>query len=156
MSRELSVQDIHDILHGLKLFAEGERLLIVGADGDAATCTPVHNVIRLGRVASANDICETTRVDVSVVVDQIEHMSKDDGAHLLSRLRDLVSNRVLLVLGGNEWAADELLAIGYQEIGSISEGKRCYLFDPDLFYQPRAWNNASGYANPENYGKFRW
>jgi len=156
MGAKLSIEDIHATLRELNLIADGERLLIVGTCDGESDLASSHDVVRLGRVRGPNDICDTTRADISVVIDQLEHMSKDDGTHLLSRLRDLISHRVLLLLRGDAWTPDELLAIGYQEVNHTSDNGRYYLFDPDLYYQPRAWNNASGWANPDNFGKYRW
>ena len=150
------VELIRELLQALKLFTSGQQMLIVGAAGDDGESAQAHDAITLGMVDSASDIPEEIRVDVSVVVNQIEHMSKNDGAQLLSRLRDLISHRTLLILRGADWATDELLALGYQEIKRPSGDERYFLFDPDQFYQPRAWNNASGWAHPENFGKFRW
>jgi hypothetical protein len=148
--------DIEDLLQEHKLFTMGQRMLVIGAAGSDGAFAEMHDVIRLDSVGSAGDISEDIRVDVSVVVGQIEHMSKDDGAHLLSCLRDIISQRVLLVLQGDDWASDELLALGYQEIKCRSGDGRYFLFDADQFHQPRKWNNASHWANPKNFGKYRW
>ena len=109
---------------------------------------------------SANELSGEVRVNIAVVVGQLERMSKHDGTHLLSRLRDLISQRVLLVLRGADWPSDDLLALGYLQIKSknkrSSSDERLFLFDPDQFHEPRIWNNTTNWANPENFNRYRW
>ena len=132
------------------------QLLVIGAVATADES----GVMSLDSVESADDVCGEIRVDMAVIVGQLECMSKDDGAHLLSRLRDLISQRVLLVLNGDNWPSDELLALGYMQIRPqkkrSSEDERLFLYDPDQFNEPRIWNNTTNWANPENFNKYRW
>jgi hypothetical protein len=64
--------------------------------------------------------------------------------------------KVLLLDTGAAWSPDELRSLGYLEVKCAQAGGRCYLFDPDVFDQPREWNNPSDWANPENFRKYRW
>ena len=83
-------------------------------------------------------------------------MSRTGAEQLLSRLRDVHCDRVLLLDRGSHWTPDSLRPLGFLELVCPSLDGRCYLYDPDLFSQPREWNNADDWANPENFRKYRW
>jgi hypothetical protein len=160
MNRQFSPGYIGTLLHELELVEPGQRVLIVGAIDEDQSFLHDQNFIQIGRVGSAAEISDEIRVDIAVVVDQIECMSKTDGMHLLSKLRDLTSTRVLLLLSCDSWTSGELLALGFQErqhqAKRPSNDGRLYLFDPDDFHESRDWNNTANWANPENFNKFRW
>jgi Family of unknown function (DUF6231) len=107
-------------------------------------------------IASSAEIGARTRTDLAVVVDQLEHMPHEEAVVLLARLRDIHSQRVLLLLDDGGWDREELRALGYLQFRRRAAGKSVYLFDPDLFHEPREWNNPANWANPDNFGKFRW
>ncbi len=114
------------------------------------------SVTWLCHVHSAEDVVAVERADLSIVFDQLEHMQKDDGVHLISRLRDRHSKRVLLHCAVQVHSKQELMALGFIEQKHSSSDGRIFLFDPDLFFQRRDWNSPDKWANPENFKKYRW
>jgi hypothetical protein len=165
MTLTTSVNDIFDLVQDLGLAAVDQQMLIIGSVTSDTNKIESTNVVQLGQVASASDIDGKLRVDLVVVADQIEHMTRESGTHLLSRLRDLVGRRVLLIVRGDAWAADELLALGYQQVSLLQAEQneerpsidgRYFLHDPKRFHEPREWNNSSDWANPQNFNKYRW
>ena len=160
MSKQFSLDQIDELLRQLELVESEQRVLVVGAVIENQDLPRNHDIIQIGRVGSASEISDEIRVDIAVVVDQVECMSKTDGMHLLSKLRDLTSNRVLLLLYSDDWTSGELLALGFQEIQQQAKRPsidgRLYLFDPNDFHESREWNNTANWANPENFNKFRW
>ncbi len=98
----------------------------------------------------------TLRVQLGIVRAPLDLMARKDAEQLLSRLRDVHCEKVLLVAAGGEWTADELRSLGYLEMQHPAGAGSCYVFDPDLFNEPREWNNARNWANPENFRKYRW
>lgn len=110
----------------------------------------------LCHVHSVEDVVAVERADLSIVFDQLEHMKKEEGVHLLSRLRDQHSNRVLLHCSDQKHSVQELLALGFIEQQRPSSDGRIFLFDPELFFQRRDWNTPDKWANPENFKKYRW
>jgi len=131
-------------------------LLVVGGEIGATVSGCDVDVLELGRLESADDIPDSARADLAIVADQLEHMSKHDGAHVLARLRDIHCSRVVLILAHDAWDNKELLALGFMQAESPSTNGRVYIFDPDKFHEPREWNNPSDWANPENFDKYRW
>ena len=160
MSQVCSLRAIEELLQQLDKIESDKRVLIIGALGDDRGTSKNHEIIQIGCITSAAEVDNEIRADIAVVVNQLESMSKSDGTHLLSKLRDLISNRVLLLFRGDGWTSGELLALGYQQIQQKekrpSKDGRCYLYDPNYFHEPREWNNKANWANPENFNKYRW
>lgn len=74
-----------------------------------------------------------------------------DDVAALSRMRDLLCRRVLL--STSQWQPNDLRALGFI---ALEDNEAMFIYDPDLIEQPREWNNASNWANPENFSRFRW
>ena len=92
------------------------------------------------------------RAELGIVVfpDQVATLAV--ASPLLSRLRDIHCEKLIIVLAGNTWLANELLALGFVS----SASNQWYVFDPDINNSPREWNNPKNWANPENFNKYRW
>jgi hypothetical protein len=102
------------------------------------------------------DLPATLTAQLGIVFAPLDHLQRASAEQLLSRLRDVHCERVLLLDTRSGWSPDELLSLGYLELKRPSIDWRCYLYDPDLFNQPREWNNPGDWANPENFRKYRW
>lgn len=144
------------MLRELDLAGEHTSLLLVGAEEHAADLSGFGEIVVAGRVSNALELEVDMRPDLAIVIDQVEEMPREEAAHLLSRLRDVLCDRVLLVLRDERWRRTELLALGFLELGGTSCERRLYIFDPALFNEPRDWNNPSDWANPENFDRYRW
>lgn len=107
-------------------------------------------------LSGPGELPTSLRVQLGIVRAPLDFMTRKDAEQLLSRLRDVHCEKVLLVDSGNAWTPDELRSLGYLQMRGPSKEAPCYLFDPDLFNEPRDWNNASNWANPENFRKYRW
>ena len=145
---------IASILHDLGLVSGDTSLLTIGiADIDV----PDAEVIKAYDALSGPDeLPKTLRVALGLVVSPLDFMPRRHAEQLLSRLRDVHCEKVVLVDTNGAWTPEELRPLGYLEAGQPASGLRCYLFDPDAFNQPREWNNPSDWANPENFRKYRW
>lgn len=110
----------------------------------------------LGDIQSAASLGAIERADLGLVFDQVEHMQKEEGVHLLSRLRDHHCRRTLLHCAGRVYSNQELLALGFIEQKCPSHGGHFFLFDPDIFFERREWNTPGKWANPQNFKKNRW
>ncbi len=110
----------------------------------------------LDDVNTADDLATDLKADVVAVVGQLESMDQADARHLLARLRDVHARRVVVWLETDCWSNADLRALGYLNKKRPSGDGRLFVYDPDLFNEPREWNNASDWANPENFGKYRW
>jgi len=139
---------------------EGKRLLVISRSERPLTpeqYLPAGASLEwLSDVQLADDMRAIDRVDLSVVFDQLEHMKKTEGVHLLSRLRDHYCNRVLLHCTDQVYSNRELLALGFIEQKRPSSSGSFFLFDPDIFFEQRDWNTPDKWAHPENFKKIRW
>ena len=123
-----------------------ESLLILGAIGPA----PAHGHV-VGVFSLEDELPdEGVRAELAVV-------SGASSRHtaLLSRLRDVYCRKVVLLNAAEDWSTNELRALGFQP-QSVAGFERVFFYDPDLDKPPRDWNNASNWANPENFDKYRW
>ena len=77
-------------------------------------------------------------------------------AQVLGRLRDRHARRVLVEDVNASLSARELLALGFVGGTGDEPSGRLYLHDPEDFFPKRDWNTAENWANPENFGKYRW
>jgi hypothetical protein len=107
-------------------------------------------------VSGPSDLPRPLRAQLGIVVTPLDYMPRTSAEQLLSRLRDVHCEKVLLVDTRPGWSPDVLRSLGYLEVKRPSNAGRCYLFDPDMFNQPREWNTSTDWANPENFRKYRW
>ena len=84
--------------------------MLVGAEEHAADLSGFGEVLVAGRVSDVREISIDRRPDLAIVIDQVEEMPREEAAHLLSRLRDILCDRVLLILRDERWRRTELLA----------------------------------------------
>lgn len=145
---------IASLLDDLGLVARGVSLVTIGT---ADFRLPGANIVEaFEALTGPGDLPETLKVTLGVVVAPLDFMTRRSAEQLLSRLRDVHCEKVLLVDTSGEWKPAELRPLGYLEAGQSPAGICCYLFDPDAFNRPREWNNPSDWANPENFRKYRW
>jgi hypothetical protein len=107
-------------------------------------------------LSGPGDLPRPLRAQLGIVVTPLEYMPRSKAEQLLSRLRDVHCEKVLLLDTESGWSPDILRSLGYLEVKRPSARGRCYMFDPDIFNQPREWNNSTDWANPENFRRYRW
>lgn len=112
-------------------------------------------------------IGELERHDIALVANTFEHLPKAQAGVLISRLRDLCSERLYVLLPNGEhweghrssWTIVDMLAYGLSAAGRYTvAGKPVRLYRHDLYdyKQTPDWLNAKNWANPELWDKFRW
>lgn len=134
-----------------------------------APCPPaVHDYISAapGRLAQHLAEAPTTlgRFDLVIVADLLERLSKNRGAQLLARLRDVHGGRFLLQLAAmphaehaSQWDGNELLALGLVRVKSYPEaGLHLYRYDLDDYKTTPDWFNPRFWAHPERWDKDYW
>jgi hypothetical protein len=103
------------------------------------------------------------RFDFVVVRGELERVDTDSGAHLLARLRDVHCRRFCVVIESNDlasrWKTSDLIAMGLAHWASETLGTTAleiYGFDLGTYKATPKWLNARHWANPEQWGKYRW
>jgi len=105
---------------------------------------------------------ELGRFDVAVVAGALETLSREDGAQLIARLRDLHTPRFCVVLsppGTGEpavWQSNDFFGLGLRLVNSYEDGTRLFKYDIATYKKTPDWFNADGWANPELWDKYRW
>ena len=142
------------MLDDLGLVQRSTSLVTIGCTD---ITVPRADVVKAYDVLSGpGDLPKTLRAALGIVVSPLDFMARRAAEQLLSRLRDIHCDRVVLFDTNGGWTPEELRALGYLGVGQARSDLRCYLFDPDAFNRPREWNNPSNWANPENFRKYRW
>ena len=148
------VPDIASLLDDLGIATRNLSLMIIGTTD---TEVPDVEIVKIYEtLPGPNDLSPTLRAALGIVITPPEFEAFRRATQLLSRLRDVHCEKVLLVDGGSGWKQEELRTLGYLAVECTSIGLHCYLYDPEAFNQPREWNNPSDWANPENFRKHRW
>lgn len=102
-----------------------------------------------------------------MVADTLEHISKARGAALIARLRDVYTQRLLVLTAvmdatGEDpegWTQRELMALGLRMIGPCVHAGRTrglFLFDIFDYKTTPEWLNPRHWANPQMWNKRRW
>lgn len=76
---------------------------------------------------------------------------------MLSRLRDLLAERVLVITVENSvtWPVNTMLSFGFKRIAEL-KGYQAWGFDIHTYKEVPDWLNAKFWANPQNWGKYWW
>ena len=142
------------LLEQLGIAGRNPSVLAMGIAGEELR--GISEVKSYDAVPGAGELPASLKVQLGIVRAPSDFMARKDAEQLLSRLRDVHCEKVLLLDPGSAWTPQELRSLGYVEIECDRAEGPCYLFDPDLFNEPREWNNASNWANPDNFRKYRW
>jgi len=99
-------------------------------------------------------------IELAVVSDLIETMSKEQATEWLSMLRNCHTQQLILIVDNtnepnHEWQLADFLAMGLHKI--IANQHYQLLSYNIKNYRPKHdWLNSRFWANPENYDKYRW
>ena len=145
---------IASVLGNLGIVTRDLSLVTIGVADTGVTDADI--VQAYETLSGPDDLPKTLKATLGIVVTPLDFMTRRGAEQLLSRLRDVHCEKVLLVDTDGVWQPEDLRPLGYLETGQPPAGLCCYLYDPDAFNQPREWNNASDWANPENFRKYRW
>ena len=117
----------------------------------------------LGIVRDVGALQSLGRFDLAVVTNQLERVPHRDGAELLGRLKNLHTGRVCVLVAprvehGVEWHSNDFLGLGFIEPRDQDRQaeQRFFYYDLGSYNPERRWNNPSGWANPENFRRYRW
>ena len=150
---------INDVLRMLGT-TDRERLLVIGVRATLGTdeiagLERQPNVSCILELASLEDLpSNLSGVTLALVLFGDDAEIDDLSAQLLGRLRDSGVARAAVSDPHSVLTVSEMLALGY--IAAPGANGRIFLHDPDEFFSSREWNNARNWANPENFGRYRW
>ena len=93
------------------------------------------------------------RYDLAVVWLQDDPQTAEVLEHGLTRLRDILARKVLVLTHPTH--TDRLRALGFSCIEDLNDWQ-FWQFNILEYKQVPDWLNAKYWANPENFGKYRW
>ena len=110
---------------------------------------------------------KSLRFDVCIVTDALEFLDKERAGQLIAALRDLRTDRFLIVVRigdqweklNSTWQTVDLLAYGLKLVNRYhSENKPIHVYKYDILTYKKTpqWLNASNWANPQLWERFRW
>jgi len=146
---------------------------ILGVGADAEALLQAYTAHSGGRfvIRDAGEILgESSRLQASncaLVAGAIEALPKLEAEILLARVRDLLSQRVCVIVGSEIFHRDELeswnladfSALGFRSLsapGSGDHDPRLFTYDINSYKPTHDWLNPKNWANPELWDKFRW
>ena len=95
--------------------------------------------------------------DLALVTDVLARLSHEDARQLLGWLRNAGARRVAVsVAPGDDWSFNDMIALAFRRYSALDDGTTVYAYDIETYNRPRDWNNSRYWANPENWGKYRW
>lgn len=141
-----------------------QRLLLVGTSFpalEAFAATHPQAQIAVARPGPLPAELAAQRFDLAVLVDCLEHLSKQQGLQLLGGIRNLNASRVavLVDLAASGWRDTDFYALALQDSERFQRDEQVLnLFTYDLrdYKQVPDWLNAKFWANPQNFGKYWW
>ena len=95
-----------------------------------------------------------TNCDLYISLYDIENSESDIGI-----IKNLLSQKIVIFTNFNkDKRTDEMmLKLGFQtELLDKNNKLKCFSYNLKTYNSKRSWNNAKGWANPENFDKFRW
>ena len=119
-------------------------------------------------ISKLMDLLESQKVfDFAIVANSIEHIDKTSADHLMARLRDIQTKKLLVVVPigkqwkghASYWEETDLLALGFILIASITVHDKpvhVYAFDIATYKTTPDWLNNKYWANPDLWDKYWW
>jgi hypothetical protein len=107
------------------------------------------------------------RYDICIVANTLERMDKASAGQLIARLRDLLTQRLFIVVPTGDgwpdlesnWEMADLIGFGMHLVADYElEGRHMQMYKFDLadYKQTPDWLNARHWAHPERWDKERW
>ena len=111
------------------------------------------NIKSLSITPSIDDKANTN-CDIYIALDDMENSESDIGI-----IKNLLSQKIVIFTNFNKDKRinDMMLKLGFQtELLDKNNKLKCFSYNLKTYNSKRSWNNAKGWANPENFDKFRW
>lgn len=154
--------------------AQPRSILLVGGQPTGFLDDYLHQKAVLGQECSISyidldniDSLENLnkRFDAGIAIDLFEHIDKQQGAQILSRLRDVLTAQYCICLpldaanNSSAWHLTDLFSFALRRVASYHlEGTEYSLFkySIDNYKKTPDWLNSDNWANPEMWGKYWW
>ena len=109
---------------------------------------------------------EEEAYDTAIVVNLFEHLDKNKGMQVLSRLRDVLSPQYCIALpvtksmNTPEWHLTDLFSFALSKVSGYSHENQpeigLFKYNINDYKKTPDWLNADNWANPQMWGKYWW
>jgi hypothetical protein len=126
------------------------ELPLLAADAPATT--------RMAAESAARELEGHGRFDFAILGEVAERLPADETGALLGRLKNLHTDRFLLLVDPrrSKLDRDALLGLALLPLEAAEDDRQAWLYDLDRYNPEREWNNPADWAHPENFDRFRW
>jgi hypothetical protein len=109
---------------------------------------------------SLEQLADLPQIDLAIVSDLLETLTKEQSIEWLSMLRNGHAQQLILITSKaaekqQGWQLTDYLALGFNQLFSDSNSA-VYSYNIVSYRPKRDWLNSRFWANPENYDKYRW
>ncbi|MBT3504715.1 MAG: hypothetical protein HN475_02960 [Piscirickettsiaceae bacterium] len=139
--------------HGQRLLLAGElakKTLSKVQDTRSHTLTTPFSLAQLNTLPP---------IDIAIISDVIENLTKVDATQWLATLRNQYAQHLLLIVDQQRaepsWQLTDYLALGFKKRGELN-GQLLFSYAIEDYQFKRDWLNSRHWANPENFDKYRW
>ncbi len=97
-------------------------------------------------------------LDLAVVSDVVETLTKQHAMQWLATLRNQYTARMMLIVDQNKahhWKLTDFLALGLKKHAQY-DNFILYSYAIENYQFPKDWLNSRFWANPSNFDKYRW
>jgi len=154
-------RDTSGMLEDVLSECTSQRILLI-SDQSSLSDSVVERGGRSLQGADAHmDALPAARVELAIVDAQAE-LPDDSATRLISRLRDVHAERVIVIAAVDEstrLSRQALIGLGFHRRGISTdhdERRLWYEFDMAHYKVTPDWLNARNWANPELWDKYRW
>jgi len=108
---------------------------------------------------SLSQFANIEMIDLAVVSDLVESVSKKEATEWLGLLKNRYTPHIILLVDeqavDNHWHLDDYLALGFKHRGQY-QSFTFFSYAIESYQFKRDWLNSRHWANPENFDKYRW
>lgn len=107
-----------------------------------------------------------TSFDVAIGLNLFEHLNKNKGMQVLSRLRDVLSSQYCIALpvtkniDSEQWHLTDLFSFALSKVASYDKSNQpeigLFKYNLNDYKKTPDWLNANNWANPQMWGKYWW
>lgn len=154
--------DTGDPLDTLLPTGVGARVLIVTDDPEIGTALNTGKPTVLDAATAERQRDDLPHVDLAVVDAEAAFVDEAGAVQLISRLRDVYADQVLVIGARQSTAAlgrHQLIGLGFRRWATTGEGgqrRRWYEFSLADYKVTPDWLSPRHWANPELWDRYRW
>lgn len=140
-----------------RLVKDAKTILAVGETAAGLLSAKDVQIININTL---NQLADLGQFDFVLISDLLEHLTHDEGEHIIAQIRDLHAHELLVILTPEcGWAQTDLIALGLRQIAEIkiqNISRQVFYHALETYKRVPDWLNNKYWANPDLYGKYRW